>query len=100
MNQSAKCDISRLKSESLWQLRLQIDINSTCVNDCKNDFGIDEHDTLEFFRCYANYLEMCAEESGLWDEVVCGIHDEIKDGLLVGCNLLPYKMLKLNSIEF
>ena len=85
MNQSPKFDIVRQKPESLWQLRQQMDITSICADDYKNDLGIEESTTRDFFRGYLLYIESCAEESVLWDEVVLGIQDEVKDGLLVGC---------------
>lgn len=107
MNQSTEFHIERLSSNSLWRLRQQVDITSVCADDYKNDFGITECTTKDFFRGYVKYIESLAEDSGLWDEVCLGIQDEIKDGLLVGCNTIEilqaqlefYRVLMYNRFD-
>lgn len=86
MKRSVQFDNEGLKSEFLWKLRQQVDITGIYAKDYKNDFGVEESIAQDFFRCYLYYMETCAEESGSWDEVVLSIQDEVKYGLLVGCN--------------
>lgn len=83
------------KSENLWSLRQQVNIESNSVCDFKNDLGINELVAREFFRGYVKYIESFAEDYGLWDEVCLGIQDEIKDGLLVGCNNFDIQQAQL-----
>lgn len=97
----------KIKSENLWGLRQQVNIESNSVCDFKNDLGINEFVVHDFFRGYVKYIESLAEESGLWDEVCLGIQDEIKYGLLVGCNTIEilqaqlefYRVLMYNRFD-
>ena len=85
----------KIKSENLWCLRQQVNIESNSVCDFKNNLGINEFVVRDFFRDYVKYIESLAEDSGLWDEVCLGIQDEIKDGHLVGCNTIEILQVQL-----
>ena len=54
-----------LTKEQLWELRLQIVLNSLFVHDYDNSLGIPAQEACDFFDGYAEYLWDLAEQDGL-----------------------------------
>ena len=51
-----------LTKNELWELRGQITLNSIYVADYRNDMGIEEHKSCDFFDGYVSYLDELIKE--------------------------------------
>ena len=56
-----------LSKEELWNLRLQVVLNSLFTADFRNNLGFDPHPVQDFFDNYTTYLQQLADDAGLLD---------------------------------
>lgn len=62
--------------ETLWQLRLQISLNSLYIASYENNFGVDAIITCDFFEGYMEFLEEEAKEAGLDTNIIDNIFSQ------------------------